>query len=232
MPEPFAIEISPGAEVTGLHYSSESALPGGPLLILAHGAGADQRHAFMTGTAQRLAQRGVAVVTFDFLYTARQRRMPDRPDVLEETWRAVLARVRARAGDAPIFAGGKSMGGRIASQVASDPSIGRTLCGLVFLGYPLHPPGKPAQLRSKHLPHVTAPMLFVQGAKDPFGTEEEMRPLVQSLPGADLFVVALGDHSFHVPKKAGVTGSQVSASVEDEIARWIARTERRQGSPA
>jgi predicted alpha/beta-hydrolase family hydrolase len=114
------------------------------------------------------------------------------------------------------------MGGRIASQVAAKLSI--DLLGLVFLGYPLHPPGKPEQLRSKHLPRVRAPILFVQGSRDAFGTPEELGPVINGLEGrADLFIIDGGDHSFKVAKKAGIPQQQVYASILDHVTDWLRR---------
>jgi hypothetical protein len=116
--------------------------------------------------------------------------------------------------------GGKSMGGRIASQVAAA-GVG-ALAGLVLLGYPLHPPGKPDRLRSKHLPAIAAPLLFVQGEQDSFGTPDELRPILRSLTvPVELYVVAGGDHSFKVPKRAGVAQSDVDAAIQERIDRWL-----------
>ena len=121
--------------------------------------------------------------------------------------------------------GGKSMGGRIASQVAAASPL--DLAGLVFLGYPLHPPGKPDQLRSKHLGRIGAPMLFVQGSRDAFGTPEELQPIIRDLGrSAEIFVVEGGDHSFKVPKKIGIPQQQVYNVILDHVAQWLERTTR------
>jgi predicted alpha/beta-hydrolase family hydrolase len=118
-----------------------------------------------------------------------------------------------------LIIGGKSMGGRIASQVAATESLGAR--GLVFLGYPLHPPGRPEKLRSEHLPRIGLPMLFVQGSRDTFGTPDELRPIVESLrPQPVLHVIGDGDHSFKVPKKGPISQEQVYVSVLDEVVRW------------
>jgi predicted alpha/beta-hydrolase family hydrolase len=153
--------------------------------------------------ARAIAERGIAVVTFDFLYAHTKRRVPDRNDVLEETWRAVISTVRGRAEaqGCRLFAGGKSMGGRIATQVAAQGGLG-DVAGIVLLGYPLHPPGRPDRLRVAHLPRVSVPMLFVQGSRDLFGTPAELAPFVDSLPAGRLFVVEGGDHSL-TPRKRG-----------------------------
>ena len=144
-------------------------------LILAHGAGAGQLHPFMAAYAQALASAGLDVVTFNFPYMDQKRRLPDRAPVLEQCYRHVIETVSrevASAGRA-LFIGGKSMGGRIATHVAAaDANL--PLTGLVLLGYPLHPPGRPDKRRDAHLPHVGRPALFVQGSRDTFGTPEEL----------------------------------------------------------
>jgi predicted alpha/beta-hydrolase family hydrolase len=179
----------------------------------------------MVAMARAIAERGVSVVTFNFVYAEQRKRVPDRANVLEDTWLAALAAVRAhRAAGAPrsaeerLFIGGKSMGGRIATQIAAREGV--DVAGIVLLGYPLHPPGKPTQLRKAHLPHVRAPMLFVQGSRDAFGTPDELRPVLGDLPLARLLVVEGGDHSLTVPKKAGVTLEQTMARVADAIAAF------------
>jgi predicted alpha/beta-hydrolase family hydrolase len=217
----FAVSVG-DARTTALHYSARDARAS---IILAHGAGAPQKHRWMVSVAKALSDRGIDVVTFNFLYAEAGKRAPDRPPVLEATWRAVVAAVRERRGHAAarLFIGGKSMGGRIATQVAAGSEPVGPLAGLVLLGYPLHPPGKPAQLRSAHLPHVQAPMLFVQGERDTFGTPDELGPIVRRLSaGSRLFVVEGGDHSLARPKSSGETIDQVIARVADEVVRFIA----------
>ncbi len=195
-------------------------------LVLAHGAGAGQHHPFIVHFARELAARGVDVFTFDFLYMERGRRLPDKKDALEACWRDVLVAVRARASKAPLFIGGKSMGGRIASQIAAEgeDATGGPIAGLVFLGYPLHPPRAPAKHRSEHLPRVRAPMLFCQGERDAFGTPDELRPIVRKLhAGTELVAIEGGDHSFAVPKRLGVPQDVVHARVLDAIVAWMTR---------
>jgi predicted alpha/beta-hydrolase family hydrolase len=194
-------------------------------LILGHGAGAPQTHPWMVAMSTALASRKIDVVTFNFLYTEAKRRTPDRPDLLEATWRAAIEAVRARAGALPLFVGGKSMGGRIATQVVAqsggDGAV--DVAGLVLLGYPLHPPGKPAQLRVAHLPRVGAAMLFIQGSRDAFGTPEELRPHLEGLAkGTRLYVVEGGDHSLSLPKSSGLTKEAVMGRVADEVVAFIA----------
>jgi uncharacterized protein len=231
-PEPFRVGVSPSDHVTALAYRAVPGVSAAPTLILAHGAGADQTSGFMVHFATSLAARGVDTVTFNFLYTEQGRRLPDKNDRLESCWRAVIAAVRGgnspahaakgkeKAGRRKLVIGGKSMGGRIASQIAAagDDSV----AGLVFLGYPLHPPGRPDKLRSEHLGAIRAPMLFVQGSRDSLGTPDELRAaLADANAAADLFVVEGGDHSFKVPKRGAMPQDAVYDAVLDEIVRWL-----------
>jgi predicted alpha/beta-hydrolase family hydrolase len=181
----------------------------------------------MVAMAKAIASRGIEVVTFDFLYAAVGRRAPDRNDVLEATWRAALEAVRARSprGARRILAGGKSMGGRIASQIAAQDDV--DVAGLVLLGYPLHPPGRPDKLRTLHLPRVRAPMLFVQGSRDAFGTPQELAPVLEGLaPAPRLYVVEGGDHSFALRGRPrtdrAAEAARVTGRVADEVASFIA----------
>jgi len=184
-----------------------------PTLVLAHGAGAGHDHPWMTRVARGLADRGVRVVTFNFPYTETGRRMPDRGPVLEEAFASVW-RESAAGSTERLFAGGKSMGGRIASQVAARGGFDPSPAGLVFFGYPLHPPGKPDTRRDRHLPDIDIPMLFVHGSRDPFGTPEEMRDLVGRLPGSSLELVDGGDHSLVAPKRLDPRGSSLERALD------------------
>ncbi|MGH7297937.1 MAG: alpha/beta hydrolase family protein [Polyangiaceae bacterium] len=221
--ERFSIELG-DAQTSARVYSRagpRGAAAAGPTLVLAHGAGAPQAHPWMVGMATAVAARGIDAVTFDFLYMQGKRRGPDRPDVLEATWLAVIAAVRTRLAPPALFIGGKSMGGRIATQVAARDDV--DVAGIVLLGYPLHPPGKPGQLRTAHLPRVRAPMLFVQGTRDPFGGPDELAPhLVGLAPGTRIFPVDGGDHSLALPKSRGESAQETMGRVADEIARFTA----------
>jgi predicted alpha/beta-hydrolase family hydrolase len=225
MPETIRVDVPPSGQVTALLYPAAATAAKRITLILGHGAGANQMSPFMIGFARALAERGIDAVTFNFLYSEQRRRIPDRNDALEACWRAVIDAFRDRVvhnehGRNRIAIGGKSMGGRIASQVAAGAA--GDLLGLVFLGYPLHPPGKPDQLRSKHLPRVAAPMLFVQGSRDAFGTPDELRPILQTIATpTELFVIEGGDHSFKVPKSAGMSQQAVHASILDCVTDWL-----------
>ena len=188
-------------------------------LLLAHGAGAGKNHPWMIRVARGLEERGVAVVTFNFPYMDAKRSVPDPGPVLEEAyakvWREATAGVKG-----PVFAGGKSMGGRIASQAAARGLFDPAPAGLVFFGYPLHPPGRVTQRRDKHLPGVTAPMLFLHGTRDSFGSPEEMRDLAAGLPGATLEIIDGGDHSLVAPKRADPKGQSLERAM-DLAAAWI-----------
>jgi len=206
--ESFTFEVASKGTTTALVHRARE--PGDATLILAHGAGTTQTHPFMIDIATRVAERGIDVVTFNFLYSEQGRKVPDRSDTLEATWHAAIANVRARSGlsSERLFCGGKSMGGRIASNVAASAAgEGMQLAGLVFIGYPLHPRDKPKVRRDEHLPRVPFPMLFVQGSRDALGTAGELRALVRRLPHASLHVVEGGDHSLAVAKR-GATSTQ------------------------
>ena len=168
--------------------------------------------------ARGLAARGIHAATFDFPYMAARRSAPDRAPVLEASWREAIAAARETFGALPLFIGGKSMGGRIASHVAAQKT--ETLAGLVFFGYPLHPPGNPGKRRDEHLPDIAEPMLFVQGSRDTFGTADEIRALLPRLKRATLFEVAGGDHSL----KASSNATKQDAVIEgvlDEAVAWM-----------
>lgn len=199
-------------------YSSDRAAAG---LVLAHGAGAGQLSGFMVAAARALADRGITTATFDFPYIAEGRKVPDKAPVLEAAWRAAIA--AACAHDAfkglRLFIGGKSMGGRIASHVAAQGVGG--IAGLIYLGYPLHPPGRPGQLRDAHLPAIGEPMLFIQGTKDAFGTADEILALLPRLQRAELHPIVGGDHSFKVSGRGAPKPDAVMDGILDAAAAWI-----------
>ena len=224
-PNELTVPLQASAATTALVYPAADDAPTTPraALILGHGAGAGQRSTFMVDFARGLSALGIDVITFNFLYTEQGRRIPDRAPALESCYRAVIERVRAEVESAQqsLFIGGKSMGGRIASQVAAaDAAL--PIAGLVLLGYPLHPPGKPDQRRDKHLPAIARPMLFLQGTRDAFGTPAELAPLVDALqPRPALHVVAQGDHSFKLARKDPAAQAALYAELQRVIAAWI-----------
>jgi predicted alpha/beta-hydrolase family hydrolase len=187
--------------------------------VIAHGAGTAMDHPFLVAYGDGLAARGVAAVRFNFPYTERGDRAPDRAPVLEACYRAVLAAVRADAALAGrLVIGGKSMGGRMASHLAA---AGEPVDGLVFLGYPLHPAGRPQQLRAAHLPRITAPMLFLTGTRDALCPLATLRPVLAPIPNATLHVVEDGDHSFAVRKKSGRNAAEVMDELVDATSAWL-----------
>ncbi len=222
----FDVPVDDTRRVTARLYSATAEAPVEATLILGHGAGAGQQSPFMVAFARALAALGVQIVTFDFPYMQARRRGPDPTSVLETTWRAVIAATRERPEHQGhrLFIGGKSMGGRIASHVAADASgADLGIGGLVFLGYPLHPPNRPEQRRDAHLGHIHVPMLFVQGERDTFGNAEEMRGLTANLPGAELYVVDGGNHSLEPPRRGSLDRDAVFGAVQKQIAAWIRR---------
>src|SRR6266545_5134502 len=171
--------------------------PGGAVatLVVAHGAGAGMDHPFMAGFARAIAKHGIATLRFNFPYVERGR-SPDPEAVLRATWLAAFEDARSRSDGRPVLAGGKSLGGRIASMAVAD---GMPAAGLVFLGYPFHPPGKPERVRDEHLYRITVPMLFIQGTADPFAKPEIVRKVLRRLGRAAEHVpIEGGDHSFNV----------------------------------
>lgn len=190
------------------------------LYVLAHGAGAGMRHPFLERAAVALAARGIATYRYEFPYMKEGKGRPDPPAVAEAAVReAVLAAARAAPG-LPLFAGGKSFGGRMTSQAQSKTAL-PGVRGLVFLGFPLHPPGRPSDARAEHLAGVEVPMLFVQGTRDEFAQRDLLEPVVQRLGvRATLHLVDEGDHSFKVPKRTGKTEVDVMNELAETIVTW------------
>ena len=192
------------------------------VLVLAHGAGHGMNTRLLIDIAEALASRGVAVLRFNFPYMEAERRRPDPQPRLEACYRAVADAV-AEEFERP-FLGGKSMGGRIASHVVADslPAGGRGFpaAGLVFLGYPWHPPGKPERVRDAHLPQIEVPMLFLQGTRDPFATPELLHRTASGLPTARLVEIDGGDHSFKV---RGRSDAEVTAELVEAIGLFLSR---------
>ena len=185
-------------------------------LILAHGAGAGQTHPFMVAFARGLIARGIDVITFDFPYMQQRRHVPDKAPVLERAFLDVVERARDAGGR--LFIGGKSMGGRIATHLGAQGVDG--VAGIIALGYPLHPPGKPEQLRDTHLPGIRVPVLIVQGERDAFGTPDELKPVLARMAGdVTLHVVERADHSLTRGK-----GPQNYDDVLDVVSGWMKTT--------
>lgn len=222
-PSELKVKVRDQEAVTALLYPAVKRERKGVTIVLGHGAGANQLSGFMRLFAGGLAERGIDAVTFNFLYMEQGRKIPDPKPRLEACYQAVIDAVgkhRSLKRNLLVI-GGKSMGGRIASQVAAVKGEG--IAGLVFLGYPLHPPGRPDKLRAEHLKDIRAPMLFVQGSRDAFGTPDELRAIFKQMKiKADLYEVNGGDHSFKSPKSAG-SQEQVFESIMDLVAEWVTR---------
>ncbi len=225
--EKLTVQVNDQDAVTALLYAAAKKNRAVVTVLLGHGAGANQTSGFMRMFAKGLAERGLDVMTFNFIYMEQGRSIPDQKHKLENCFRAVIeaALKQKKLKSNRLVLGGKSMGGRIASQVmAGDEkeSFADAVAGLVFLGYPLHPPGNPAKLRVDHLEHIHKPMLFVQGTRDALGTPEEITPFIKDLrPAAKIHSIEGGDHSFKAPKKFGFSQDQIFDTAMDEIDRWI-----------
>ncbi len=192
------------------------------LYVLAHGAGAGMRHPFLEVVAQRLAERSIATLRYQFPYMEQRARRPDPPAVAAATVRAVVIDAARVAPGLALVAGGKSFGGRMTSTAqAEEPLPG--VRGLVFLGFPLHPPGRPGDSRAEHLARVQIPMLFLQGDRDQFADLTLLKPVLEGLgERATLHLVEGGDHSFHVLKRSGRTDLEVIADLVETIVAWTA----------
>lgn len=194
------------------------------LLVLAHGAGAGMRHPFLEAMARALAERGIASFRYEFLYMERRAGRPDSPAVAEARVRAAVLEAARAVPGLPLFAGGKSFGGRMTSQAqAREPLPG--VRGLVFLGFPLHPPGRPGTRRAEHLDAVQVPMLFLQGTRDEFAGLDLLRPVVRRLGArATLHLVEGGDHSFKVLKRTGRAEADVLVELASTISGSLCPT--------
>ncbi len=190
------------------------------MLVLAHGAGAGMRHAFMEALAEELARVAVATLRYQFPYLEEGRGVPDRPKVLAATVAAAARAAGEVAPGLPLLAGGKSMGGRMSSQAAADGLL-HEVRGLVFFGFPLHPPKQPGTKRAEHLSKVQVPMLFLQGTRDALADLKLLRPICKDLgPRATLHVIETADHSFHVLKKSGRNDQEVLRELAAATAAW------------
>jgi len=220
-PGEFRIAVDGGETSARMYAAAGPAVDA--TLILGHGAGAGQQSAFIVDFARALAALGLDVVTFNFLYIEQRRRIPDRGPALEACYAAVVAAVRERIASARnhLFIGGKSMGGRIATQIAATDHVA-PIAGLILLGYPLHPPGRPDRPRDKHLAAIRRPMLIVQGSRDTFGMPSELTPILDTLsPRPLMYVVSGGDHSFKIARRNPLEQSAVYDDIQRTIVEWI-----------
>lgn len=224
--EKLTVKVNEKEEVTALLYPAAKKDRAGLTVVLGHGAGANQTSGFMRMFANGLAARGLDVMTFNFVYMEQGRSVPDQKGKLEACFRAVIETALAykKLKNNRLVVGGKSMGGRIASQVIAGEekeTFIDQVAGLVFLGYPLHPPGQSTKLRVEHLQHVRKPMLFVQGTRDALGTPDEIHPYIKDLkPAANIYPIEGGDHSFKAPKKFGAPQEKIYENAMNEIDRW------------
>ena len=219
-PQPVTITLADAQSVSGLLQVPADARA---CYVLAHGAGAGMTHPFMTAIANGLAERSIATLRYQFLYMEQRSKRPDPPKVAHAAVRAAVAEVARRLPGVFLFAGGKSFGGRMTSQAqAAAPIPG--VRGLVFLGFPLHPPGKPSNERAKHLSEVNIPMLFLQGTRDEFADLQFLEPVCRELgPRATLKLFPDADHSFHVPARSGRKDAEVRGEVLDTMAAWMGK---------
>jgi uncharacterized protein len=215
---PLKIALAEGATTSGLLDCPANATA---CYVFAHGAGAGMHHSFMTAIASGLARRGVAALRFQFPYMEQGSRRPDSPKVAQATVRAAVQEAAKRLPNVPLFAGGKSYGGRMTSQAqAAEPLP--AVRGLVFVGFPLHPAGKPSVERASHLDQVQVPMLFLQGTRDTLADLDLIRQTTAKLGNrVTLQIVEGSDHSFHVLARAGRTDEQVREELLDAMAGWM-----------
>jgi len=221
--KPVGIVVSDAIRVSGLLQTPPRARA---CYVLAHGAGAGMDHPFMVEVARGLALRGVATLRYQFPYMERGGRRPDPPPLAQATVRAAVAAALKLLPKLPVIAGGKSFGGRMTSQAQAKTSLG--LCGLAFLGFPLHPAGKPSLDRAQHLFEVQIPMLFLQGTRDTLASLDLLESLCKKLGRrATLKLFPDADHSFHVPARTGRKDGQVLEDVLDAFAAWLDSVEKR-----
>lgn len=217
-PQPLTITVNDAQRVSGLLQAPPQARA---CYVLAHGAGAGMTHPFMAAIANGLAERDIATLRYQFPYMEQGSKRPDVPKLAHAAVRAAVVEASRLVPELALFAGGKSFGGRMTSQAqAASPLPG--VRGLVFLGFPLHPPGQPSDERAKHLFDVQIPMLFLQGTRDDFANLPLLEPLCKRLgPRATLKLFQDADHSFHVPARTGRKDSEVRAELLDALAKWI-----------
>ena len=214
-----SIPLENGQKVSALLQSTPGA---GACYVLAHGAGAGMTHPFLAEVAQGLASRRINTLRYQFPYMEQGSGRPDTPQIAQATVRAAVAAAGRLGPDLALVAGGKSFGGRMTSQAQAETPL-PGVRGLVFLGFPLHPPGRPSDQRAYHLFQVQIPMLFLQGDRDEFAELNLLQPLIKQLgPRATLKLFADADHSFHVRKRSGQTDADVRVQLLDTITHWVA----------
>jgi predicted alpha/beta-hydrolase family hydrolase len=215
--EPVRIKLSDQESVSGLLQIPRTVTA---CYVLGHGAGAGMKHHFMAGVADGLADRGIGTLRFQFPFMERGSKNPDRPEAAHNAIRAAVRTASDLAPRLPLFAGGKSFGGRMTSLAQADAPLPGVV-GLIFIGFPLHGIGKPSTLRAAHLSQIGVPMLFLQGSRDALAELPLLVPTIERLrPLATLSVLEHADHSFHVPVRFGRTDLEVMVAMLDVVARW------------
>ncbi len=216
--EPVTIALPDGTQVSGLWQAPAAAIA---TYVFAHGAGAGMRHPFMAALATDLAARDIATLRYQFPYMERGSKRVDSPALAHATVRAAVATAALRAPGTSLFAGGKSFGGRMASQAQAASAL-PGVKGLAFVGFPLHPAGKPARDRAAHLANVAIPMLFLQGTNDDLADLAFLLPEVTALgPRATLVTFESADHAFHVPARSGRRDADVRAALAAAMRDWM-----------
>ena len=218
--EPLRICVKDGETVSAILLAPDQIVAG---YVLAHGAGAGMTHPFLTHVAEGLAEGGIATLRYQFPYMEKGSRHPDRPAITWATARAAVMAAARLLPEAPLIAGGKSFGGRMTSQAQADSPLPR-VSGLIFLGFPLHPAGRPSDVRADHLTNIRIPMLFIQGGRDRLADTRLMSAVMERLKGrATLEVIEGAGHSFHLPARSGQTDRQALEQILDTIVAWARR---------
>jgi uncharacterized protein len=218
VPQPLTLEVPGSARVSGLWQRAPDARA---LFVFAHGAGAGMAHPFMKAVADELATLGISTLRYQFPYMEQGGRRPDPPPLCHATVRAAIAAARRLEPASTLVAGGKSFGARMTSQAQAAAPL-EAVRGLVFLGFPLHPPGQPSASRAEHLDRVRVPMLFLQGSRDEFAQSEQLTPVIARLgTRATLELVERADHSFHVPARSGRSDAELRAAWLRALAAWV-----------
>jgi uncharacterized protein len=214
-----AIEIPlPSGRVSGLLDVPDSAEA---CYVFAHGAGAGMTHPFMASFAKALAARGIATLRYQFPYMESGSKRPDAPAIAHAAVRAAVMQATREMPEVTLFAGGKSFGGRMTSQAQAKAAL-PGVRGLIFVGFPLHPAGKPTDERAQHLADVRVPMLFLQGTRDALADMTLLQPVVDRLGSpASLETIEDADHSFHVPARSGRKDAEILEDLAERTARWI-----------
>jgi len=221
--EPLTLEVEGGTRVSALWRRASGARA---LFVFAHGAGAGMAHPFMTAVAAELSRLGISSLRYQFPYMERGAKRPDPPALCHATVRAAVQAAHGLEPATPLVAGGKSFGARMTSQAQASAPL-RAVRGLVFLGFPLHPPNEPSTTRAEHLDRVHIPMLFLQGSRDTFAEAGQLRPVIARLGSrATLCLVEDADHSFHVPARGGRRDADVRAQWLATMAAWVSSLPR------